>query len=119
MSEPGDSADVLGAGIDEESKRAAEEIAAEAESGGRQPKNLTAWLVSVLAISWSCFQLYIAYTPLNSIIARSIHLTFAITMVYLAFPGTKTPGESWVQRMSLQLFPGFMRPQRSTREVIP
>ena len=119
MSEPGDSADVLGAGIDEESKRAAEEIAAEAESGGRQPKNLTAWLVSVLAISWSCFQLYIAYTPLNSIIARSIHLTFAITMVYLAFPGTKKPGESWVQRMSLQLFPGFMRPQRSTREVIP
>ena len=119
MSGPGDSADALSAGIDEESKRAAEEIAAEAESGGRQPKNLTAWLVSVLAIAWSCFQLYIAYTPLNSIIARSIHLTFAITMVYLAFPGTKTPGESWVQRMSLQLFPGFLRPQRSTREVIP
>ena len=119
MSGPGDSADALSAGIDEESKRAAEEIAAEAESGGRQPKNLTAWLVSVLAITWSCFQLYIAYIPLNSIIARSIHLTFAITMVYLAFPGTKTPGESWVQRISLQLFPGFLRPQRSTREVIP
>ncbi|MYA95058.1 MAG: TRAP transporter permease [Nitrospinae bacterium] len=119
MSGPGDSADALSAGIDEESKRAAEEIAAEAESGGRQPKNLTAWLVSVLAIAWSCFQLYIAYIPLNSIIARSIHLTFAITMVYLAFPGTKTPGESWVQRISLQLFPGFLRPQRSTREVIP
>ena len=40
-------------------------------------------------------------------------------MVYLAFPGTKKPGEGWVQRVSLQLFPGFMRPQRPTREVIP
>lgn len=119
MSGPGDSADALSAGADEEAKRRAEEIAAEAESGGRSPRNLTAWIVSALAISWSCFQLYIAYVPMNSIIARSIHLTFAITMVYLAFPGTKKPGEGWVQRASIQIFPGFMRPGRSTREVIP
>ncbi len=119
MSGPGDSADALSAGADEEAKRRAEEIAAEAESGGRSPRNLTAWIVSALAISWSCFQLYIAYVPMNSIIARSIHLTFAITMVYLAFPGTKKPGEGWVQRVSIQIFPGFMRPGRSTREVIP
>ncbi len=119
MSGPHDPANALNADLDEESRRAAEEIAAEAESGGRSPKNMTAWLVSVLAMSWSLFQLFIAYTPMNSIIARSIHLTFAITMVYLAFPGTKKPGEGWIQRVSLQVFPGFMRIERSTREVIP
>jgi len=119
MSGPADSADALGAEADEEAKRKAEEIAAEAESGGRNPQDLTAWLVSALALAWSCFQLYIAYVPMNSIIARSIHLTFAITMVYLAFPGAKKPGEGWAQRVSIQIFPGFMRPGRSTREVIP
>lgn len=119
MSGSDDRANALNADLDEESRRAAEEIAAEAESGGRQPKNMTAWLVSLLAMSWSLFQLFIAYTPMNSIIARSIHLTFAITMVYLAFPGTKKQGEGWIQRVSLQVFPGFMRVERSTREVIP
>ncbi len=109
----------LRAEVDEESRKAAEEIAAEAESGGRNPGNATAWLVSTLAIGWSLFQLYIAYVPMNSIIARSIHLTFAITMVYLAFPGTKKTGEGWIQRVSVQVFPSFLRPSRSTREVIP
>ncbi len=113
------SSDVLSDGLDEESRRKAEEIAAEAESGGRNPQNLTAWLVSILALFWSSFQLYIAYTPMNSIIARSVHLTFAITMVYLAFPGLKRTGESWMQRVSIQVFPVFMRPARPTRDVIP
>ncbi len=76
----------------DEGRLAAEQIAAEAEGGGRQPLDATTWLISGLALLWSFFQLYIAYFPMNSIIARSIHLTFAIVMVYLAFPGKSRPG---------------------------
>ncbi len=98
----------------------AERIAEEAESGGRHPQNVTTWLISFLALFWSFFQLYIAYQPMNSMLARSIHLTFAITMVYLAFPGRKTDkGPKWLSAVAVQIFPSFLRPQRSTREVIP
>jgi TRAP transporter 4TM/12TM fusion protein len=65
---------------------AAGAIAAEAEGGGHQLEDLSRWLVSGLALAWSLFQLYIAYVPINSIVARSIHLTFAIVLVYLAYP---------------------------------
>ncbi len=108
-------------GLDDEAGRqAAEEIAAEAESGGRSPLNATTWLISGLALFWSFFQLYIAYWPINSVIARSIHLTFAITLVYLSFPGRKEDAKpNWMSLAAIQIFPGFMRPQRSTRVVIP
>lgn len=105
---------------DDAGRRKAEAIAAEAEGGGRQPLNVTTWLISSLAIVWSLFQLYIAYFPINSVIARSIHLFFAITMVYLAFPGKREEGkQSWVSALAVQLFPGFMQSQRSTKIAIP
>jgi TRAP transporter 4TM/12TM fusion protein len=105
---------------DDAGRREAEAIAAEAEGGGRQPLNVTTWLISGLAIIWSLFQLYIAYWPMNSVIARSIHLFLAITMVYLAFPGKREGGkQGWLSVFALQLFPGFMRPQRSTKIAIP
>ncbi len=108
-------------GLDEEAgRKAGEAIAAEAETGGRNPLNAIAWLISGLALFWSFFQLYIAYWPMNSIIARSIHLTFAITLVFLSFPGRKEDAkQGWMSAMAIQIFPGFMRQQRSTRVVIP
>ncbi len=104
----------------DEGQLAGEQIAAEAEGGGRQPLDATTWLISGLALLWSFFQLYIAYWPINSIIARSIHLTFAISMVYLAFPGKNKPGRpGWLGAVAIQIFPGFLKPQRSTKIVIP
>ncbi|MGG7047751.1 MULTISPECIES: TRAP transporter permease [unclassified Campylobacter] len=44
------------------------------------------YLVVFLCFSWSAFQLYIAYFPLNTTIARSLHLGFAIALVYLLYP---------------------------------
>lgn len=44
------------------------------------------WLVTIICFSWSIFQLYIAYFPLNTVMARSIHLAFAIGIVFLLFP---------------------------------
>lgn len=44
------------------------------------------YLVVFLCFSWSVFQLYIAYFPLNTTIARSIHLAFAMALVFLLYP---------------------------------
>ncbi|MDA1000043.1 MAG: TRAP transporter permease [bacterium] len=90
-----------------------------AETGPRHPQNLTRWLIAALGLAWSLFQLFIAYEPVNAIIARSVHLTFAIAMVFLSFPGTKQAGTPRWLGWSLQVFPAFLRPARSSRDAIP
>ena len=73
-----------------------------AESGARDPQGFTKLLIVNLAVLWSVFQLWIssplpywvsqAIPPLqkfvmfNDTMARSIHLTFAIFLVYLCYP---------------------------------
>ncbi|MFP4333174.1 MAG: TRAP transporter permease [Campylobacterales bacterium] len=47
------------------------------------------WTIALIAFSWSIFQLYIAYTPTNSTIARSIHLGFAMALTFLIYPPLK------------------------------
>lgn len=44
------------------------------------------WLISVLAFFWSAFQLYVVIFPINGIIARSIHISIAIFLVFLIYP---------------------------------
>ncbi|KAB7886683.1 TRAP transporter permease [Poseidonibacter ostreae] len=44
------------------------------------------WLISVIALSWSLFQLYIVVEPINSTITRSIHLSFAMFLAFLIYP---------------------------------
>ena len=44
------------------------------------------WLVTLVCFSWSVFQLYIAYFPMNTNIARSIHLAFAVFIIFSLFP---------------------------------
>ncbi|AXH10854.1 C4-dicarboxylate ABC transporter [Malaciobacter halophilus] len=44
------------------------------------------WLISAIALAWTLFQLYIVIEPLNSTIARSIHLTFALVLSFLIYP---------------------------------
>lgn len=69
----------------------------EAATISRSVHDWTRWLICALAFGWSLFQLYLAYRPINSIVARSIHLTFGIVLVYLSFPirrGLEQP--AWV-----------------------
>ena len=40
------------------------------------------WLVTLVCFAWSVFQLYIAYFTLNTNIARSIHLAFAVFIIF-------------------------------------
>lgn len=46
------------------------------------------WLVTLIAFSWSLFQLYtvIAPDPFNSTQVRSIHLSFALLLAFLIYP---------------------------------
>lgn len=85
------------------SAQTADELAdiGEAERITRSVRDWTRWLICALALGWSSFQLYLAYRPINSIIARSIHLTFGIVLVYLSFPirrGAQQP--AWVRSIA-------------------
>ncbi len=70
------------------------EVIEAAEFGGRQPLGLARHLLMGTALLWSLFQLWVA-SPLpfvlgigvlNDTEVRSIHLAFAILLVYLSFP---------------------------------
>lgn len=64
-----------------------------------------------LALCWSLFQLYIAYRPINSIIARSVHLTFAVVLVYLSFPAIRRAATlERARALARRLFPGRPEP---------
>ena len=44
------------------------------------------YLTSIICFSWSVFQLYIAYFPMNTTMSRSAHLAFAICLLFLLYP---------------------------------
>jgi TRAP transporter 4TM/12TM fusion protein len=83
-----------------------------AESGGRQPQGATKALIVNLAVVWSLFQLWIAspvpfwiaaavpalqpYVLFNDTMARSIHLSFGVVLVYLAYPMWSRSPRSYV-----------------------
>ena len=83
-----------------------------AESGGRAPTGYTKGLLVAVATGWSVFQLWISsplpfwvaaaipelqrFVMFNDTMARSIHLAFAIFIVYLSFPIWKSAPRSYV-----------------------
>jgi TRAP transporter 4TM/12TM fusion protein len=57
------------------------------ESTARKLKGFQYWIVYVLAVGFSCFQVYTAaFGLLPAQLQRSIHLAFAFVLVYLLFP---------------------------------
>lgn len=48
------------------------------------------WFVSIIAFSWSLYQLYIVLDPSNSAYIRSIHLAFAMLLAFSMYPIYKT-----------------------------
>ncbi|MFW6401829.1 MAG: TRAP transporter permease [Desulfohalobiaceae bacterium] len=61
------------------------------------------WLITLLCLSWSGYQLFIAFNPINSHIARAWHLAFAICLAYLLFPAYKQHSPpalvNWTQKI--------------------
>ena len=65
----------------------ARRMAAEEEGIGRKPKGPSKYVVPTIAVIWSLFQLSIAsWWILDTIFIRSIHLGFALLIVYLNYP---------------------------------
>ena len=65
----------------------AKKLAEEEEGIGRLPEGLAAYIIPVIAFSWSLFQLSIASVIiLDSVYIRAIHLAFAIALVFLNYP---------------------------------
>jgi TRAP transporter 4TM/12TM fusion protein len=80
------------------SREELEKLVEEADMGGRRPFGIAARILTVVAIGWSLFQLWYA-SPLpfyfdfgifNDTEARSLHLSFAFTLAFLAYPAFAT-----------------------------
>ena len=76
-----------------------DELVASSDTGGRSPSAPVAKFITIVAIIWSLFQLWIA-SPLpfmlgfgvfNDTEARSFHLAFALFLAYAAYPAARTP----------------------------
>ncbi|GAB3684841.1 TRAP transporter permease [Salinisphaera aquimarina] len=66
----------------------AEDIVKASEYGGREPSaGWQRWLLIVIAVAWSLFQLYASYFgTLNPQKVGSIHLAFGFALAFLAYP---------------------------------
>ena len=68
----------------------AQRIAEEAEGGTRHVTGWSRWIVPLLALSWSLFQLSVAsWLLMDSTYIRSIHLAFALALVFFTHPAFK------------------------------
>ena len=75
---------------DEALVKKAEEMIEKQEFGERRLSGIPYRFTFLLAIAFSCFQLYTAFFGvLTSTLQRSIHLTFAITLCFLFYPFSK------------------------------
>jgi TRAP transporter 4TM/12TM fusion protein len=70
----------------------AKKMAEEEEGIGRRPKGPSKWVIPTVCVAWSLFQLSIAsWLILDTTFIRSIHLGFALLVVYLNYPMLKHP----------------------------
>jgi TRAP transporter 4TM/12TM fusion protein len=102
-----------------ELNQTAEDLVAQVESGPRNPTSqIAAGVIIAISVAWSIFQLYIAQEPINSFIARSWHLGFALALVFLAYPAYDFHNPPrWVRGLRAVL--PFLRNARPNRTYIP
>jgi TRAP-type uncharacterized transport system fused permease subunit len=99
-------------------KKAAEDLVAMVEAGAREPSNFFAsGAITLLCLCWSGFQLFLAYQPIDSHIARAWHLAFAISLAFLAYPAYKQHSPPMWVAWTQKVLPNFAR--RSIRTYIP
>jgi TRAP transporter 4TM/12TM fusion protein len=67
-------------------------VAAEAELVSRHPEGLARFVVPGIAVAWSLFQISVAsWWTLDSLAVRSVHLVFALLIVFLGRPFFRRP----------------------------
>lgn len=93
---------------------AAEKLASESDFGTREVTRNTVILISGVAAAWSLFQLALPkFLLLGSDYVRSIHLAFAMALVFLSFPALKlkssgaATSRSWLAFLSQKKLSGF------------
>ena len=84
----------------------AAEILAQVETGPRDPHHrIAVGTITLLCVIWSGFQLWIAFSPINAILARSWHLGFAVALAFLAYPMFKESRPSRIASAMARLLP--------------
>jgi len=86
------------------SARGLQDLVAQADTGGRNPRGIVRRVLLGTALVWSLFQLWIAspvpfmvgFGVFNDTEARSIHLAFAVFLAYLAFPALRRSPRAYV-----------------------
>ena len=74
----------------DEGLEVARKMAEEEEGIARRPQGPTKWVIPFIGVIWSFFQLSIAsWWILDTVFIRSIHLGFALLIVYLNYPVLK------------------------------
>jgi len=74
------------------------------ESDYRSYTGIMARVVTAIAITFSCFQLYTAvFGVLDAMIQRSIHLAFGLTLVFLLYPSNKKWSRTRLHPLDLAL----------------
>ncbi len=77
---------------DEDGFEQARRLAEEEEGIGRKPEGRQKYLIPVIAVAWSLFQLSLPkWLLIDSTYIRAIHLAFALALVYLNYPLLKRP----------------------------
>ena len=75
----------------DEGLEVAKKMAEEEEGIARRPEGVTKWVIPTIGVIWCFFQLSIAsWWILDTVFIRSIHLGFALLIVYLNYPVFKT-----------------------------
>jgi TRAP transporter 4TM/12TM fusion protein len=87
--------------VRDEGLEVAQRMKEEEELGLRRVTGWTAYIVPAIALSWSLFQLSLSsWLLLDSTYIRSIHLAFALMIVFLSYPTLrreiKVPGLRWL-----------------------
>ncbi|TYO98501.1 TRAP transporter 4TM/12TM fusion protein [Geothermobacter ehrlichii] len=84
-----------------EGSEQAKRLMEQEEYGLRRPRDWTRFLVPVIGVCWSLFQLSLAsWLLIDSTYTRAIHLAFAFSIVFLSYPTFKReirlPGLRWL-----------------------
>jgi TRAP transporter 4TM/12TM fusion protein len=110
--------DAAAPGGEKKPRLSAEDVLVMVEAGAREPQSkVFQYLITGLCLSWSLFQLYIAYKPMDSFIARAWHLAFALALAFLAYPAYKQHKTPILVQWAGKIVPRVGR--RSIRKHIP
>jgi TRAP-type uncharacterized transport system fused permease subunit len=102
--------------VDVPAVETAREIVDKVEAGRRRPGRAAGAAITLLCLAWSGYQLFIAYRPIDSHVARAFHLAFALLLAYLLYPSYDQDKPPFWIRWPKALFP-FIGTRSNVRSI--